>query len=392
MYNRILKIEKLALKKSFFFIGPRQTGKSTLLRELEKDALFINLLKGSTFLQLANDPSQLEDMVRNHLHAGGRPLVIIDEVQKLPILLDETHRLLEEHKQLRFVLTGSSGRKLRRQGVNLLGGRAGLQQFFPLVSAEIESDLFAPRKDPMDLVRFGGLPSVLTAEDPQDVLNSYVGVYLQEEILAEGLARSVHAFSSFIKFAAQANGEQLNMNRVASDCGLPSRTVREYFQILEDTFLGYLLPCFSRTVKRKPMSIPKFYFFDVGVANSLLGKGHIIPGTPDFGRALEHLVFCELRALIGYNPLKGELFYWRSESKQEVDFVYCSADGKVTAIEVKGAGKVSSVYFKGLLAFEEDQPCRKIIVCDDPFSRMSEEGVEIIPWRDFLNMIWDGGL
>ena len=382
-FHRILNLQEQIKNKSTFLLGPRQTGKSTLLAAtMPKDStLIVDLLDSRTFSEFVNNPALLGDRIAARAQLR---YVVIDEIQKLPELLDEVHRQIEKRKDLRFVLTGSSARRLRRSGTNLLGGRARLVSLFPLVSKEV---LAARPGDTLErLMLFGGLPSIYLSEEPAEDLSAYVGLYLKEEIQAEGLVRSLPAFSRFLHAAALSNAEQVVFSNIASDAQLPARTVQEYFQILDDTLVGKMLPSFTKTPTRKAMTVPKFYYFDPGVANALLGRKEISVGSPEYGKVLEHFIFCEITAALSYLKSGLLLSYWRSTSKMEVDFVF----GKV-AVEVKGSGAVSKKETKPLLALAEDiKGLRKIVVCHESQPRKTEEGIEILPLKRFLEMLWDG--
>ena len=386
MFRRFLDLPALAKTQSFFLLGPRQTGKSTLLRASFPDALFLDLLDAHTFRSLASDPNVMGERVR--ALKGRSKVVLVDEIQKMPELLDEVHRLMELDKSLRFVLTGSSARKLRGRGRNLLGGRAGLVRMHPLVYSEIGSG--TPRRTWTDLLHWGGLPSVLDSATRKENLLAYVGLYLQEEIRAEGLARSVPNFSRFLETAAAMNGEIVNYTKLGNDAQLSPRTVRDYFQILEDTLVGDLLPPFQRTRSRKAVTTEKFFFFDVGVTHALLERWAVSPRTPEYGRVLEHLVQRELRAFLDYFRNARHLFFWRSLSKMEVDFVLAEGQRPVVAIEVKASRSVSTNDLKGLRAFGEDWPkVRRIVVALEPHPRTTEDRIEILPVEQFLSRLWD---
>jgi predicted AAA+ superfamily ATPase len=386
MYRRQLDLPALAAPRSFFLLGPRQTGKSTLLRGSFPEALFLDLLDAQTFRSLAASPALIGERAR--ALKGRRRVVIVDEIQKLPELLDEIHRLMELDKSLRFVLTGSSARKLRTRGRNLLGGRAGLVRMHPIVFPELGT--VSPRRSWTDVLRWGGLPSVLDSATPKEDLQAYVGLYLQEEIRAEGLARSVPNFTRFLETAAAMNGEILNYTKLGNDAQISPRTVRDYFQILQDTLIGDLLPPFQRTRTRKAVTTEKFYFFDVGVTNALVERWAVSPRTPEYGRVLEHLIERELRASIDYLRSSRHLFFWRSLSKMEVDFVMAEGQKPVVAIEVKASRTVAPQDLKGLRAFGEDWPrVRKILVSLEPHPRTTEDGIEILPVEQFLDQLWD---
>ncbi len=375
MYSRLLHLEEVLRHRSAFLFGARQTGKSTLLRDRFPDATFFDLLEADTFRELSARP----EYIRQTLPEDAR-LVIVDEVQKLPSLLDEVHLMIERNKDLRFILTGSSARSLKRGAANMLAGRAWVARLHPLVFAEIGPGRL------MERLNRGSLPAVLDSPAPAEDLRAYVGTYLQEEIRAEGFARSIEGFSRFLTVAGTCNGEQVNYTAVGSDAGVPPRTVREYFQILEDTMLGHQLPAYQKTVKRKPVATSKFFFFDVGVANVLLKRSEIQPGAETFGRALEHLLFLELRARLDYERIDQPLCYWRSRSRLEVDFVV----GDHLAIEVKSKARVTRRDLSGLRALSEEIPLeRKIVVCTEP-RRRREGDVEILPVEDFLADLWQG--
>lgn len=375
MYPRILDLETLLQHKSLFLFGARQTGKSTLLHQRFPDAVYFDLLEADTFRELTARPEYMRQTIPR-----GTKLVVIDEVQKLPSLLDEVHLLIESDPRLRFLLTGSSARKMKRGGANLLAGRAWITHLHPLVAAEVGTDRL------LDRLNRGSLPAVLDSALPHEDLKAYVGTYLQEEIRAEGLTRSIEAFSRFLALAGTCNGEQVNYTAIGSDAGVPPRTVREFFQILEDTLIGHLLPAYRKTEKRKPMATSKFYFFDVGVANTLLKRGAVVPGSESFGRTLEHLVFLELRARLDYGRVDIPLTYWRSQSRIEVDFVL----GDRIAVEVKAKPRVTPKDTKGLRALGEEVALeRRIVVCNESRRRM-DGPIEILPVEEFLEDLWSG--
>jgi predicted AAA+ superfamily ATPase len=378
VYPRILDLPAALDQKSLFLFGPRQTGKTTLARIALPTAVHYNLLEANTFRELSARP----ESIRQRLQPHDR-IVVIDEIQRLPNLLNEVQVMIDARPGLRFVLTGSSARKLRRGGANLLAGRVWMARLHPLVSPELDFGRLADR------LNRGGLPFVLDSSAPARELDAYIGTYLLEEIQAEGAVRTIESFSRFLPVAALANGEQINYTELGNDCQVPPRLVREYTQILVDTLIGFELPSFRATVKRKPVATAKFYLFDIGVANTLVRRGPVEPGTEGFGRALEHLIFLELRAWIDYRRLDIPLTYWRSLSQLEVDFVL----GDQVAIEVKGKSSVSRRDYKGLLALDEEVPLRrKIVVCLESQPRVTDEGVEIVPVEEFLRTLWTGGI
>lgn len=397
MFQRRLNISKVVETKGCFLFGPRQTGKTTLLGNMFPHALFINLLQSETFRMLSAHPEKLRDLVASHStgqKGSTYPLIVIDEIQKLPFLLDEVHLLIEGNKKLRFILTGSSARKLRRSGVNLLAGRLRKLLLHPITYSEFLSE--KDGRDPVaTMAQWGGMPYILTSKTPREDLEDYVGTYLKEEIQAEALVRSIECFSRFLNVAALVNAEQVIFSNVASDAEVPARTVREFFTILEDTLVGTLCPAYRKTKKRKAMGCAKFYFFDVGLANALLGRWELRIGTPEFGKALEHLVWRELTSYLSYTRSEFELFYWRSLSKFEVDFILQerhSRDPKF-AVEVKAKRVVGSKDMRGLEAFSEEYHyIRKILVCLESACRRTESGIEIWPVEEFFKALWGGKL
>lgn len=387
-FDRHLPLKRLVEQKSLLLLGPRMTGKSTLLRRSFPQAMTIDLLEPQELRRLSQRPDDLSERIRAARAASKDSLlVVIDEVQKLPVLLDVVHALIERDKTLRFVLTGSSARKLRRGDVNLLAGRLRRAELFPIVSAELPEGFGDYRR----LLQWGGLPSVLSSSAPKEELLDYVGTYLKEEILAEGLTRNLGAFARFLEVAALANGEQIVFANIASDAELPARTVRDHFQLLEDTLLGCLLPAFRATPSRKAMAAAKFYLFDPGVANSLASRWNLQQGTPEYGRALEHLLFCELRAALSYNRIEHRLWTWRSLSQLEVDFVLQLGD-RTLAIEVKATHRVSARDLRGLRALRQDIPhLDAYVVCEERHARDTEDGIRIRPTPQFLEQLWQAG-
>jgi len=376
MYTRILDLREIVKRKSIFLFGPRQTGKSTLVRHTFPAAAFYDLLEADTFREISARPEYLRQTL-----SPQQLVVVVDEVQKLPALLDEIQLLLDRNKKLRVILTGSSARKLKRGAANLLGGRAWVCRLHPLVSAELD----APRL--LDRLNRGSLPAIIDSEHYKEDLKAYVGTYLQEEIKAEGLTRSIENFSRFLEVAGLTSGEQINFSAVADDAGFPPRTVREHYQILEDTLVGHQLPAYQKTSKRKPVATAKFYLFDVGVANTLKHTPVIEAGSDAYGRALEHLVFLELRSFLDYHRLDHELTYWRSRSQFEVDFLV----GDDIGIEVKSKSRVSPRDYKGLSALtEEVRLKRKIVICGEKMRRRDDDGTEIMPATRFFEELWSG--
>ncbi len=392
-YKRSLDLSELVKIKSFFLFGPRQVGKTTLLGECFPDSLSINLLKTGMFRSLSANPGKIRELIAGAPKTGDQQIVVIDEIQKLPILLDEVQDLMESDRSLRFVMTGSSARKLKRSGANLLGGRARWLALHPISYLEYLT-AGAQALDTIEtLVQWGGLPSVLNSSTKKEDLNDYIGTYLKEEIQAEALVRNIGAFSRFLQTAALLNAKQIMFSNVASDAEVPARTVREYFDVLEDTLIGKLLAPFGHTVKRKAVVASKFYFFDVGLANAMVGRWSIQQGTPEYGDAFEHWIWRELDTAIAYRRLDVDLSYWRSTSKFEVDFVVTPKHKTVPelAIEVKAKKNVGHKDLSGLLAFAEDfSKVRKIVVSLESMKRITTDGVEIWPVLEFIRGLWNG--
>jgi predicted AAA+ superfamily ATPase len=375
MYLRRLSLED-ENNDSVFLWGARQVGKTTLLEQLFPQARYYDLLQANEFERFLRRPSILAEELES-LKEGE--LVIIDEIQKVPHLLDEVH-LLIHRKKIRFILSGSSPRKLIRSGANLLGGRALKKTLFPLVSAEI------PDFDLIKAVNNGMIPRHYMVNNPWERFRAYIGVYLNEEIREEALSRKLKSFSRFLEIAAISNGEMIVYKNIAQDCGIDYRTVKEYFEILNDTLIGYLIPGFTSTLKRRAIQTPKFYFFDVGIANYLLNRKNLQPGTEIFGHSFEHLILQEIIAFLGYSQSTENLTYWRTSSGYEVDAII--GNGRI-AIEIKSTDEVKSRHLKGLQAFKEDfSQARTIIVSLDKYSRIMN-GVEIFPAEQFLKALWN---
>lgn len=374
MYKRLQKLPALGHESAFLW-GPRQTGKSTLLKKLFPDAPYYDLLLSDEFERLIRRPSLLREEL---LTSPPKGPVIIDEVQKIPALLDEIQWLIVNHS-IQFILCGSSARKLKRGGANLLGGRALRYELFPLVSSEI------PDFDLLRALNSGLLPRHYNAPDARPLCQAYIGDYLKEEIAAEALTRNVPAFARFLETAALSNGEIVNFTTIAAECGVSAATAKEYFQILTDTLLGRFIPSYRQRPKRRVIQAPKFYFFDVGIVNSLLQRGPVVPKSEIFGRALEHFILQELVAYSHYSGKGYPISYWHSASGFEVDFILGKHE---IAVEVKGSSEVQSHHLKGLKAFSEDyKPKRLIAVSLDRRPRHSS-GIEILPVQKFLDELW----
>lgn len=372
LVHRVLDLPALLAKKSHFLLGPRQTGKTFLIQHTLSKARVYDLLDHSVYLALSQNPGR----IAQELMPADR-IVVIDEIQRLPELLNEVHRLIEKGGR-RFLLTGSSARKLRRSGVNLLGGRARTKYLHPLTFKEL-GDQFNLAK----ATERGLLPSIYFSDDPRADLQSYAGAYLQQEIVAEGVTRNVPAFSRFLKVAAFCNGTIVNFTNIANDAQVKRTTVYEYFEILKDTLVLYELPAWRKTKKRKPLASSKYFFFDVGVVSALQGR-RFRPGTPEFGEAVETYVMHEL---ISYRDYVSDepLSYWRSTTNFEVDFIL----GDHTAVEVKAKENVSDQDLKSLRAFaEEKQLKRYVCVSLEPRARKID-GISVLPLTEFLEALWN---
>ena len=375
-FQRLLSLPELLKRKSFFLFGPRATGKSYLVQsQLTDRALVIDLLRSDLYFRLSAEPGLLEALIGDRRGAGA--WIVIDEVQKLPVLLDEVHRLIEK-RGLRFLLTGSSARKLKRGQANLLAGRAWTAHLYPLTSAEI------PRFELPRFLRWGGLPPVVASDEPAEELKAYVRTYLHEEIQAEGFVRRLPQFSRFLTTAALTNGQMLNFAQIASDAGVPAATVREYYFLLEDTLVGFLLPAWTKSKRRKAIATARFYFFDTGVTHALAGTEAIDRNSDLYGKSFEQWVGMELRAYLGYRRRDDGLAYWRSIHQHEVDFIV----GDHTAIEVKATRKVSSRDLRGLQAIAEENRFRQLLLVSEDRIEATYGAIRCLPWSRFTEALW----
>jgi len=367
--------------QSAFLWGARKTGKSTWLRERYPNSIYYDFLKTDVMLELTRQPAILRQQLLAREPAALKEPIVLDEVQKVPQLLDEVQGLIESHR-LRFVLCGSSARKLKRGQANLLGGRAWRFEMHPLVSAEL------PKLDLLQALNRGLLPAHYVQDQYRRSLRAYVRDYLKEEVFAEGLTRNVGAFSRFFDAVGYSHGELINYSNIARDCGVDAKTVKEYYQILVDTLLGSIVEPFKRRQSRQVIGkAPKFYLFDVGVAGALTQREIREPKGEQFGRAFEHFIYMEVLAYRSYSALEFPINFWRTKSGLEVDFVL--AGGEV-AIEVKGAGRVSEPDLRALRSFaEEFKPKHALLICTEKEERVVD-GVRIVPWRTFLTRLWNG--
>lgn len=378
--RRLLEMH-LPAGQSAFLWGARKTGKSTWLRGRYPDSLRYDFLKTDLTLDFIRKPALLrEQLLADNGRAGAAP-VILDEVQKIPALLDEVHGLIESHG-FSFILCGSSARKLKKGQANLLGGRAWRYEMLPLVSAELDN---------LDLLRalnHGLIPSHYLQDNPRRSLHAYAQDYLKEEVFAEGLTRNIPAFSRFFEAMGYSHGELTNYSNIARDCGVDSKTVKEYYQILVDTLLGTFITPFRKRQGRQVISkAAKFYLFDVGVAGFLAGYDIREERGEQFGKAFEHFIHAELNAHRSYRELDYEINFWRTKTGLEVDFIL---GGGEVAIEVKGSGRVDNTDLRAVNAFQDEcRPRRVIVVCNEQKPRKAGT-VDIMPWRRFLADLWDG--
>ncbi len=359
--------------KSFFLFGPRGTGKSTWVKSAFPNALYIDLLEAGKFTSLTADPQRLNNLIP----PGFSGWIVIDEIQKVPALLDEVHRLIE-NRGLAFVLTGSSARKLRRRGVNLLAGRALTREMHPLTASELGEDFVLEKS-----WHHGHLPAVFSEPDPDAYLKSYVQTYMREEVLQEGLTRNIGAFARFLEAASFSQGSTLNISEVARECTVERKVVEGYFQILEDILLATRLPVFSRRAKRRLVAHPKFYVFDVGVFRAMRPRGPLDSAEEIGGAALETLVFQELRAVNAGLGLGYDIHYWRTTTGAEVDFVLYGEAG-LLAFEVKRSPRPRKEDGRGLKAFHADYPEAECYVLYRGRERVFADNITWLPMEDAL--------
>ena len=377
-FNRLLAID-LPSNQSAFLWGPRKTGKTTLLREHFPQSIFIDFLRTDTFLEYTKSPFLLRERLLAKGEQAEKYPVIIDEVQKVPQVLDEVHWLIE-NQGLNFILCGSSARKLKRGQANLLGGRAWRFELFPLISKEVEN---------LDLLRalnHGLIPVHYQQNNYQRSLHGYVQDYLKEEVFHEGLTRNIPAFFRFFEAMGYAHGSLVNYTNIARECGVSSKTVKEYYQILVDTLLGtFVLPFKKRQERQVISKAPKFYLFDTGVAGNIIRRTIAKEKGEMFGDAFEHFIYLEMLAHSSYHEINYEINFWRTKSGQEVDFIL--GRGEV-AVEVKGSAMVDKRALRPMKSFVElYAPRQAIVVCNEREERL-HSGIKIMPWHIFLQKLW----
>lgn len=378
-FKRLLHLRPLS-SRAALLLGPRKSGKTTLLHQQFKNAKYYDLLLTDLRTSLTIRPA----ILREEILSKKPNIVIIDEIQKVSSLLDEIHWCLENTKT-KFVLCGSSARKLKGVSGGILGGRAHRFELFPLTSKEIGA---------IDLNRalnHGLIPSHYLAKNVEKDLRSYVLDYLEEEIRQESIVRNLPSFSRFLEVAALMNGELLNFTNVGRDCGASPKTVREYYKILEDTLLGYMLEPWIQARERRPIETAKFYLFDTGVCRYLKKLSEFQPRTMEFGNAFETFLLNEVRSFLSYKEKNKSLFFWRTSSGQEVDLIIGNPRKAETALEFKSADFVQNKHLKSLRIFaEEFSPNRKLVISLDRTRRKTEDGLEILPWNIFCNELWNG--
>ncbi len=373
--NRLLNID-LPKGKSAFLWGPRQVGKSYWIRSHLPQAIVIDFLKTDIFADYISRPSLLRER-----YADTKQIIVIDEVQKIPDILDEVHWLIE-NKHCAFLLTGSSARKLRHGHANLLGGRAWRYTMTPLCSREIDDMV-------LDTVLISGLlPAFIQSPEPKQELRSYVADYLKEEIAAEAIVQNIPAFADFLRIAAITSGELLNYTNIASECGVSAKVIRSYFQILEDTLLGFRLQPWRKAIDRRLIETEKFYLFDIGVTNYLANRtpGY---GTPEYGKSFEHFILMEFRAYQAYRNPELPIYYWRTHSGIEVDFILGQME---IAIEIKTSKRIVEGHLKGLKALQEENKVKRAILVSFETEPKILNGIECLHWTDFLAQLWEGAI
>jgi predicted AAA+ superfamily ATPase len=378
--DRIISLD-LPEKQSAFLWGPRKTGKTTYLKSKFPDSIWYDFLQTDLFLAFSKKPSLLREQL---LALDGRRLeapVILDEVQRVPQIMDEVHWLIE-NRGIRFILCGSSARKLKRGGANLLGGRAWRYELFPLVTAEIKECQL------LNVLNHGMIPGHFFGVNPRKSLQAYIQDYLKEEVFAEGLTRNVPAFSRFFDAMGYSHGELINYSSIARDCGVDSKTVREYYQILSDTLMGRMIEPFKMRQNRQVItSAAKFYLFDVGVAGIITHRQLQEEKGEQFGKAFEHFILMEILAYNSYHDLDFKINFWRTKTGLEVDFIL--GDGDV-AIEVKSSDRVDPRELYPLTVFREEfGVSSSIVVCNEKTARI-HQNIRIVPYRQFLEELWEG--
>ncbi len=378
MYNRLQNFEEIGNESAFLW-GARQTGKSTLLKKLYPNAIYFDLLLSEVFEMFSRNLGQLREIVLADLN---NKLVIIDEIQRIPRLLNEVHWLIV-NKGIQFILSGSSPRKIIHSGENLLGGRALRYELYPLIYKEI------PDFDLVRAINHGLIPRHYIVKNPKKLLSAYIGNYLQDEIIAEARIRNISAFTNFLESAAFSNAEIVNYTNIATDCGVKSPTVKEYFNILETTLIGRFVPSYQKRPKRRVIQAPKFYFFDIGIVNYLAKNSSLTFGNEAFGKSFEHFIYLELYAYSKYSAKEFSISYWRTASQIEIDFVL--GDNEI-AIEVKAAKNIVPRHLSGLKSFMEEYKVKSSILISNDIYNRRIGNIDVMPWKNFLDKLWAGDI
>jgi predicted AAA+ superfamily ATPase len=384
----IRRICKLPINNSFFLFGPRQTGKTTLIEGFVagRRVWVINLLDRTVYHRYLASPGQFYAEAKKKITDEQIEILFIDEVQKIPALLDEVQRLMHEQPATVFILSGSSARKLKREGANLLGGRAVSRNLSPLTHHELGECASLD-----DILQFGSLPSIIlkpSTEERVDLLTAYVTTYLSEEIQQESLVRNLPGFLNFLEVAAQQSGELLNFSNVARDAQLQPRTVQSYYDILVDTLIGIKLQAYSKSVRRRLRSTPKFYLFDLGVLNTLERQLRSTPDKVRRGRLFEHFIVLETDRLLRYLSTDGRAFFWRTKDGQEVDLLIEDRGVLIAAVEIKSSSVITPQYFSGLRAFADEHPSvPRYVVADVPEGFELQDLATVLPWREYLMLL-----
>ena len=384
MIPRILNLKKY--QSSLFLFGPRQVGKTYLIKHTLSPDIFVDLLKHSEFLRYAKDVSLLSGEVKALNKDKG--LIVIDEIQRCPELLNEVQLLMEDKPQLQFILTGSSARKLKRTGVNLLGGRAITLHLYPFTHEELGESFVLE-----EAMHFGTLPRIALEKKREDkirLLKSYVETYLQEEIHQEALTRNIPAFAKFLELAAYENGNLINFQSLTREVGVHSKTIKEYFHILEDTLLGFLIYPYGKSPRTKIVAHPKFYFFDGGVVGALRNElsSNLVQGTPPYGRAFEHFIMLEIKRWLDYSEIESKMSFFRTTDGAEVDLIL-EVGQEVWPIEIKASSEPRLSDVRGLKSFIKDHKyTRALCVCLTPRAFVADN-IEFVPWPSFMRELKD---
>jgi predicted AAA+ superfamily ATPase len=365
-------------QNSFFLFGPRGTGKSTILKETFKDAVYIDLLDNEEFRIFSAYPEKIGEVVAANKE---KKVVIVDEIQKVPDLLSQVHLLIETYKNKQFILTGSSARKLKKKGTNLLAGRAYKKSMHPFTANELGEDF-----DLLEALEYGLIPVVYDSQNKNDALDAYVDLYVREEVMMEGLTRNIGNFSRFLEAVSFSHGSQVNVSNIARECQIERKTVESYINILEDLLLAQRIPVFTKKARRNMAAHPKFYFFDTGLYRKLRPSGPLDRSEEIGGVALEGLVYQHIKAFLDNQSIDAKLFFWRTKSGSEVDFVTYGNDS-FSAVEVKSSGNLRPKDFNGLKAFGEDYPMSKRIMIYMGKTKYMKDDILVIPAEEFIKNV-----